>query len=66
MATAPPEQPRRIVVVGFPLSRILMIIAFACFIIAALMASGAIDLGFPYWGMGFGGFAAVAGSWSVP
>jgi hypothetical protein len=49
-----------------PLSRILMFAACVLFVIAAFAAGGD-ELGrITAWAWGFGGFAALALSWTVP
>lgn len=48
--------------------RLLMLVAAACFVLAALCASfsGVTSAIGPAWGWGFGGFAAACLSWAMP
>lgn len=64
---ASPQQPvvRQPVWPAAPaVSRILMFLAFICFLIAAIVAGTSVDLG-PFWAWGMGGFAAWSLSWAV-
>jgi hypothetical protein len=59
---APPAAPAPRYQVGtWPVSRLFMLAAFVCFLIAALCAGGVVS--WPMWAWGFGGFASYALAW---
>jgi formate hydrogenlyase subunit 3/multisubunit Na+/H+ antiporter MnhD subunit len=58
-------QPARPATHPWTLSRVLMLIAFTCFLIAALIAAKILSFG-TWLPWVLGGFASVALSWTVP
>lgn len=61
MAPVQPVERRTYTVGTWPVSRLFMLAAFVCFLIAALCAGGIVHE--EAWAFGFGGFAAYALAW---